>query len=56
MEKWEYNTTQDSCSLGYKKLDEFGQEGWELVSMTYAPDRDYVLMFYYVFKRKLALA
>ena len=47
--KYEYNTISNSEYLGDGLLNRLGENGWELVSHTYVPDRS---THYYAFKRE----
>ena len=50
MVKWEYKTKYNEFRLSDKALDEFGQDGWELVSLT----QDVLYKTWsYVFKRPI---
>jgi Domain of unknown function (DUF4177) len=45
MQKWEYNVDKFSAHSGNfnqlnNKMDEFGREGWEMVSVTYEAEED----------------
>ena len=58
MQKWEYNIASFTAPTGdyvalNRKMDEYGQEGWELLSSTYAVDED-IEGFVCVFKRPSA--
>jgi hypothetical protein len=52
--KWEYLTIgffdQDDPNLWQQRLDQFGEDGWELASITPRSDRK---LFWIIFKRPL---
>ena len=50
MEKWEYKLTTKSEAVSTSELNQYGAEGWELVSTSYNPESYQTTLY---FKRPL---